>query len=98
MKGKKILVFIFSVAMLLRLGLAIVNRYSNDNHIDVINLMVDHHVIPEKNDCWSCYQPKLYYLVASGFIQMFHYGMQYKRIITAQLLNVAFAFFTLLLF
>jgi len=97
LKGKRILIGVFFIAMGLRIALAIVNRSANDNHIDVINLIVDKKIIPEKNQCWSCYQPKLYYLITSGVIKMFHYGMQYKRIIASQMLNVLFAFFILLL-
>ena len=79
------------------MGLAFVNRDANDNHIEVVNLIADKHFIPEKNDCWSCYQPKLYYLAVTGVVKLLHYHVTENRIITAQMLNVIFAFFSLLL-
>ena len=98
MKLRAFLILIFILATGLRLWLGFVNRSANDDHISVINLIVDQKVIPEKEDCWSCYQPKLYYLIASGFVKMFHYKMQERRIMTAQVLNVLFGFLILLIF
>jgi hypothetical protein len=82
----------------LRITMGLLNRAANDVHIDVVTMIVDKHVIPEKDDCWSCYQPKLYYLITAGFIEMFHYKIVDRRIITGQMLNVLFGFFTLLFF
>src|SRR6187200_2439711 len=98
MKQRTFLILIFILSTGLRLWLGFVNRSANDDHISVINHIVDKNVIPEKEDCWSCYQPKLYYLVASGFIKKFHYKMKERRIITAQVLNVFFGFLIILIF
>jgi hypothetical protein len=98
MNSYRIFLVVFITAMVLRLGLAFVNRSANDNHIDVINLIADKKFIPERADCWSCYQPKLYYLLSAGVAKLFHCEITARRIIAAQLLNVVFAFFTLLFF
>src|ERR1043165_6189457 len=97
-REKQIVVLIFIVAMALRMLLGIFNHEANDNHVDVVSWIVDKHSLPAKNDCWSCYQPKLYYLVCAGVVKLFHVQGFYKRIEVMQLVNVFISFFILLLF
>src|SRR6187455_3252315 len=91
-------ILIFAGALLLRLVLALYNREANDNHVQVVSWIVDQHSLPEKNDCWSCFQPKLYYLVCAGFVKLFHAEELYDRIRVMQLVNFFTSFFILLLF
>ncbi|HLG35573.1 MAG TPA: hypothetical protein VI757_11895 [Bacteroidia bacterium] len=93
-----IIVIIFSVALLLRILLALTNRDANDNHVDVVSWIVDKNEIPERKDCWSCYQPKLYYVLSAGIVKALNLIVITKRIVAMQFLNVFFAFFILLIF
>lgn len=95
---RRIVILIFIFAMLLRGALCYLNREANDNHIDVVNWIVDKHVLPGKNDCWSCYQPKLYYVVCAGLVTLFGVEEFHQRILVMQLVNLVITFFILLLF
>ncbi len=95
---KTILFLVIAAAMLLRFMLAWHNREANDNHVQVVSWIADRHELPQKNDCWSCYQPKLYYVISAGIVNAFHVKSEWKRIRTMQLFNVFVSLFILLLF
>ncbi|MGB8213226.1 MAG: glycosyltransferase family 39 protein [Anaerolineales bacterium] len=61
---------IFLLSTGLRLGLVSVNRQSNDNHFTVIQLILETGRLPEKPDCWECYQPKLFHYTAAKLLQL----------------------------
>ena len=84
--------------MLLRIALGFLNRQANDNHEDVVSWIVDKNSIPEKNDCWSCYQPKLYYVVCAALVKLFNVTGDGSRTVVMQQVNVVISFFILLLF
>jgi len=46
----------------LRVGLVWYNRQSNDNHMQVVQLMLVSARLPQLKDCWECFQPKLFTL------------------------------------
>jgi hypothetical protein len=52
------------------LGLVVFNRDSNDDHFAVIQLILKINRLPEKADCWECYQPKLFHYTAAKFLQL----------------------------
>jgi hypothetical protein len=54
----------------LRLGLVLVNRESNDDHFAVILRILKTDRLPEKADCWECYQPKLFHYTSAKFLQL----------------------------
>jgi hypothetical protein len=97
-KTPKIILVIFCVAMLLRFCLALANRDANDNHIDVVSWIVDKKEIPERKDCWSCYQPKLYYVISAGVVKLFNITSSSRRILSIQFVNVFISFFIILIF
>jgi hypothetical protein len=94
----KLILFAFIASMALRLTLAFLNREANDSHIEVINWIVDKHELPEKSDCWQCYQLKFFHLISAGIIKLLGLNDGDYRIIAIQLLNVLIGFFTLLIF
>jgi hypothetical protein len=77
----KTILFVFILSMSLRLVLAFLNRDANDNHIEVINWIVDKHEIPEKNDCGQCYHLMLFYVLSAGIIKSFHLTSEDSRIV-----------------
>ncbi len=91
------LVLIFITSMGLRFTLAFLNNEANDNHVDVVNLIISTHHLPEKRDCWSCYQPKLYYVFCAGVIEAFHIKEFYHRIKAMNMVNAFLGFFILLI-
>src|SRR5437868_9561035 len=94
---RKPVFIIFFIALLLRFLLALINRDANDNHIDVVSWIVDKNEIPERKDCWSCYQPKLSYMASAGIVKAFHITAISGRVLAMQLLNVFFSFWILLI-
>ena len=54
----------------LRVGLVWYNRQSNDNHIQVVQLMLASARLPQKQDCWECFQPKMFHFTVTKVIQI----------------------------
>ena len=82
-------IVVFIVSAILRLGLALVNREAFDDHIGVVNIILRTNKLPETADCPECFQPKLFYYVASTAIQVAHINLNHENsiIIATQLLN-----------
>jgi hypothetical protein len=74
-------------AIFLRLSLAIVNREANDDHIEVIRLIVEQGRLPLKDDCWECFQPKLFHYSAAGLIKLWAITDPETQIVLAQGIN-----------
>lgn len=56
----------------LRVGLAVVSppERAYDDHYEPVAHIFERGEIPSAIDCWQCYQPPLYYLTATGIIQL----------------------------
>jgi|GEM_PF-4889979 hypothetical protein len=65
-----LILIIFLISAGLRLGMVVFNRKSNDDHFTVIQLILNTKRLPEKADCWECYQPKLFHYTAAKFLQL----------------------------
>jgi hypothetical protein len=55
--------FIFGVGFLLRLSLITFNREANDSHEAVAKIIIQTGRLPQKDECWECFQPKLYHSI-----------------------------------
>jgi hypothetical protein len=64
-----LILLIFLISAGLRLGLVLFNRESNDDHFTVIQLILRTDRLPQKADCWECYQPKLFHFVSAEFLR-----------------------------
>ena len=60
---------VFMVALLLRLGLTLVNRQANDSHMEVVSLIIKTNSLPTMKDCGECLQPKLFHYTAAMVIE-----------------------------
>ncbi|MFH1524320.1 MAG: glycosyltransferase family 39 protein [Chloroflexota bacterium] len=69
LKTKRLFTIIFLLAVMLRLGLTLVNRQANDNHVEVINLILQTHKLPITQDCGECFQPKVFHFTAAMVIK-----------------------------
>lgn len=66
-------ILLIAVALLslsLRVGLVWVNRQSNDNHMQVVQLMLASARLPTLKDCWECFQPKLFHFTVTTVVQI----------------------------
>jgi len=81
---------ILLLSTILRINLAIVNRDANDDHLFVARLIMQEKRLPGMNECWECFQPKLFHYLLSIIFQIL--GIEIKdvefQIILTQLLNV----------
>src|SRR5262245_46287022 len=41
-------------------------QLANDNHFAPVEIIVEQRRLPRAEECWSCYQPPLYYTLAAG--------------------------------
>jgi hypothetical protein len=53
----------------LRVGLVWYNRQSNDNHMQVVQLMLASARLPQLKDCWECFQPKMFHFTVTIVLQ-----------------------------
>ena len=81
--------FIFGLAILLRFSLVLVNREANDAHEAVASLIIQTGRLPQMDECWECFQPKLYHLAFAGLLDIF--GMEqnpaYQQNVIGQFMN-----------
>lgn len=92
---RTLFVLVFIISALLRLGLSLVNRESNDPHLEVVEYMLTHSGLPTRDDCWECFQPKLYHLLVTGIIKAANLTDPDARILAANLFNFAIGLLTL---
>ena len=87
--------FIFGLAIFLRLSLVLFNREANDAHEAVANLILQTGSLPLKEDCWECFQPKLYHVVFAFLLKLFNLANNpaYQQNVAGQAINF-FAGFT----
>lgn len=78
---------ILILALTLRLGLALVNRQANDDHMEVIHLIIETHQLPDMSQCRECFQPKLFYAIAAALLDVGAVQNPTAQIIFIQLLN-----------
>jgi len=87
-------------AILIRIQLALYNQQSNDPHLPVTRYIIRHNELPQKNECWECFQPKLYY---SSLAYLYQYtGLvdnadRDAQKVVAQLINAAAGSVTLVI-
>src|SRR5664280_229909 len=65
-----LILVIFFLSVGLRLWMVSFNRESNDDHMQVISLIIKSGTLPDKSNCWECYQPKLFYYVDAKILQI----------------------------
>lgn len=86
-------IFLLSVA--LRITLAWINPVANDNHMEVVQIILQTGSLPTKNDCWECFQPKLYHATIAGFFRILSITSPDQQVLFANMLNALFGTLTL---
>ena len=79
---------LFALALLLRLGLALVNREANDNHLEAVRLILETRQLPVMHECRECFHPKLYYVTAAALLAGFGVTGDPYQTVFLQCLNV----------
>jgi hypothetical protein len=88
-------ILLFSISIILRLGLAVVNREANDNHIIVIRRIMETWRLPIMYECRECFNPKLFYFAAAALLQSLNVTELSLQILIIQLLNFSAGVLTL---
>ncbi len=57
---------IFVLAAVLRVGLSVVNREANDNHVEISRIILEERRLPTTADGWEGFQPKLYHTAVAA--------------------------------
>jgi Dolichyl-phosphate-mannose-protein mannosyltransferase len=80
---------VFFLSTLLRVTLAIVNREANDNHLEVVGIIMQEKRLPGIDDCLECFHPKLFHYILALIFETL--GLEVNDVtsqtILAQLLN-----------
>ncbi len=79
--------FVFAIAAFLRILLSLVNREGNDNHYEVVKLILEGRSRLTMADCHECFHPKLYYYVCAAVVRALALTDESSRIVAGQLLN-----------
>jgi hypothetical protein len=85
----------FIVSAILRLGLSLVNREANDPHLEVVEYMLTHSGLPTRDDCWECFQPKLYHVLVTGIVKAADLPDLNAHVLAANLFNLIIGLLTL---
>ena len=87
---KILFLIIFFLSVGLRLGMVSFNLESNDDHMQVISIIIKSGTLPDKSNCWECYQPKLFHYTAAKILQLTGADKlsQDKMILAVELINL----------
>lgn len=72
------------------------NGAANDDHFEVIGLIVEFGKLPVSTQCWQCYHPKLFHFIVAQIWILFDINSIFWKQLSAQLVNVAFGLGTVL--
>ena len=89
-RAAQVLFFIiFFLSSLLRFTLAIVNREANDDHLEVVRMIMKEQRLPEIDDCLECFHPKLFHYTLALIFEALAIDVNdvTSQTILAQLLN-----------
>lgn len=78
---------IFVLAAGLRGSLAVFNREANDDHYEVVKLILEGRTGLTLADCHECFHPKFFYYVCAAMIRIFGLSTEVSRVVAGQLLN-----------
>ena len=87
--------FVFAIAAILRIQLSLVNREANDNHYEVVKLILEGRSGLTMSDCHECFHPKLFYYVCAAVDHSLGLVSESSRIVSGQLLNSVAGLITL---
>lgn len=90
------LLVISTLAVGSRFLLSLYNRSANDDHVEVIQRIVAGQR-PLVDDCWQCYQPKLYHEAVASVIHTLGLTEQIPQVLAAQFTSFAAGVATLVL-
>jgi hypothetical protein len=96
-KFGKAALLVFCFGALLRVILAFVNWEANDDHIGVISVMADEHRIPDEDELYEAFQPKLYHTIVAAIWKIVSIQSYSSRIRIAQFVSCIAGMIVLLL-
>ncbi len=94
-RNRILILSIFILSLSLRFILSLLNYEANDPHVEVVEWIINHNALPDKDNCWECFQPKLYYIINAGIIQMLGIDNRMDSILCMQMFNFVLSFFIL---
>jgi len=98
MKLRHFEIGIFVIAILARFLVAFWAYEANDNHSEVVLIILEKDQYPNAKDCWECFQPPLFYQVHAFIAQVFDNQTTISIHRQMQWLNFLFAVFCLFVY
>lgn len=99
--SKNIVIVVIILGSLLRIiiGLSSPPNNSYDDHLEPIANYINNETRPFPQDCWQCYQPPLYYLIASKVFRAAYKLSEntYTAWKTVQFINIIFSIINLII-
>lgn len=89
-------IFFVLFALLFRFYGAVINEFSNDNHVEVIQKYEELNKTPHLSDCFQCYHPKVFHytlLKLKNFLKL----NNYQLVLAGQIINSLLSILTLFL-
>lgn len=90
------IIFFISVCLMVILAFAN-NGSANDDHFTVMEIISQFGILPESEQCWQCYHPKLYHFLCAQIWNLFSIDSQTWKYISAQLVNTVFGIGTFII-
>lgn len=69
MRHAPTLVLIIGMALRIAAGIVTPAKHAYDDHMEPTRIIVMQGRLPQPKDCWSCYQPPLYYVLSAAVFQ-----------------------------
>ena len=64
------IVAILIVGLGVRLTFGVVNRFAEDDHYKVIQLLMERGTYPAVTECWECFQPPAFYRLSASWLRL----------------------------
>src|SRR5262245_22339274 len=85
-RGLYLLTFLFAIG--LRLALGCLNTEANDDHYEVIKVIVNETRLPASNEAWQAYHPKLFHVTVAVLLRIFGLRSVPSLILFSNFVNV----------
>ena len=80
---------LFALGVVLPVVLALVNRFSNDDHLSVARVIAEEGRSPGQDEVMEAFNPKLYHVTVAALWKVLPRSSEQTKIVMAQLLNAA---------
>jgi len=96
-REKTLVIVVVAVAAALRLTIAVLNDAANDNHLQVVHMLLDGSSSLDMSHCHECFHPKLFYWGFALLVRLLGLATSFWQLRIGQVLNATFGITTVLI-